>query len=70
MTIFSWAWIGMAVLFLVIEGVALVVKDRPNRPATLSSHIWWLIQGVGIWHQLARVALVAGLAALTTHLLQ
>lgn len=65
----SVAWILWALAFVVIEGAALVVKDRPGRPATLSAHIWWLVRGAGLWHHLARLALAAGLAWLVPHLL-
>jgi hypothetical protein len=63
------AWAIWAAAFCAVEGAGLVVKDRPGRPATLSAHFWWLIQGAGPWHHLARVGLVAGLAWLSIHLL-
>jgi hypothetical protein len=56
-------------LFCLIEGCALVVKDTPGHPATLSAHVWWLVRGAGLWHHLARVGLLLGLAWLTVHLL-
>jgi hypothetical protein len=63
------AWLLWAGGFAAIEGAALVVKDRPNRPATLSAHVWWLISGAAWWHRLARVVLLCGLAWLSVHLL-
>lgn len=69
MTWESWAWLAMAAVFLVVEGVALVQKDRPGSPRTLSANIWWLVRGAGTWHVIARWLLTTGLAALTAHLL-
>lgn len=69
MTIFSWLWIVWALAFAVLETVALIRKDRPGSPASLSSQVWWLTQGTGPWHQLARAVLVFGLGWLTPHLL-
>jgi hypothetical protein len=69
MSAWSIAWIAWALAFVGIEGAALMRKDRPGRPATLSAHVWWLVRGTGTWHQLARAALVFGLGWLTHHLL-
>lgn len=64
----SVAWLAWVLAFAAIEGAALVRRDRPGRPATLSAHVWWLIRGAGWWHHLARVGLVCGLAWLSVHL--
>ena len=69
MTWESWAWLGMAVMFCVVEGVAIAQKDRPGHPRTASANVWWLIRGTGPWHLMLRQLLTIGLAALTTHLL-
>ena len=69
MNVFTWLWIAWGALFLGVEGSALVVKDRPGRPRTLSAHIWWLVRGAGAWHRIARGALALGLAWLTGHLM-
>lgn len=69
MTWQSWVWIGMAVAFLVVEGIAIAQKDRPGHPRTLSANVWWLVRGAGPWHVALRSLLAIGLAALTTHLL-
>lgn len=66
---FTWAWIGWALAFVAIEGLALVVKDRPGRPATLSAHVWWLVRGAGPGHTALRLMLAVGLGWLTHHLL-
>jgi len=69
MTWQSYAWLVLAAAFLVIEVAGLIQKDRPGHPRTLSATIWWLTQGTGTWHQLARAVLVFGLGWLTPHLL-
>jgi hypothetical protein len=65
----SYAWIAFAAVFAVVETVALIQKDRPGHPRTLSAQVWWLVQGTGPWHQIARAVLVFGLGWLTPHLL-
>jgi hypothetical protein len=65
----SYAWIAFAAVFAVVETVALIQKDRPGRPRTLSAQVWWLTQGTGPWHQIARAVLIFGLGWLTPHLL-
>ena len=37
MSLFTWAWIFWLVMFAVVEGWALVNKDRGD---TLSEHVW------------------------------
>lgn len=69
MTWESWTWVAWWATFAVVEGIGLWQKDRPGHPRTLSAQIWWLIQGAGLWHRLARVGLVAALAWLALHLL-
>lgn len=69
MSIFTVAWIIWAAAFAVIEGAALITKDRPGHPHTLSAHIWWLVRGAGPWHIIARIVLIFGLAWLSAHLL-
>ncbi len=69
MNVFSWLWVLWALAFAAVEGAALVVKDRPGAPHTLSATIWWLTRGAGRWHHLARLGLVFGLAWLCLHLL-
>jgi hypothetical protein len=64
----SWAWITWFGAFCVIEGFALGAKETPEHPATLSAQVWWLVRGVGMWHRIARVVLVCGLAWLSVHL--
>jgi hypothetical protein len=65
----SWVWLGMAAMFLVVEGIALHQKDRPGHPRTLSANVWWLVRGSGSVHVALRSLLAVGLAALTAHLL-
>jgi hypothetical protein len=65
----SVTWLAWALAFVLIEGAALVLGDQPDRPATLSAHIWQLVRGTTWWHRLARVVLVCGLAWLSVHLL-
>ena len=69
MTWESWVWLAMVAAFLVVEGVALVQKDRPGHPRTLSANVWWLVRGAGPVHVALRSLLAVGLAALTAHLL-
>jgi hypothetical protein len=80
----TWAWIALAVAFIVIEGVALFNSTRGD---TLSEHVWaWI--GVRTWEwgspnigphgrwpttpiwtlRVARTVLVSGLLWLTLHL--
>ena len=37
MTVYTWAWIFWFAFFVVVEGVALLDKDRGD---TLSEHVW------------------------------
>lgn len=69
MTWESWSYLGLFAAWAVVEGIGLAQKDRPGQPRTLSANIWWLIQGAGVWHHLARLGLVCGLAWLSLHLL-
>jgi hypothetical protein len=72
-TVFSWLWIIWGAAFAVIEGVALIIKDRPPTAAsgpqwrTLTANVRWLIAGAGPWHRVARAALVILLAWLPDH---
>ena len=67
MTVFSLLWLAWGAAFFVIEGVALVKKDRPNHLRTLTANVRWLISGAGRWHRVARIALVLLLAWLPGH---
>lgn len=67
MTAFSWLWIAWGAMFVGVEGSALLVKDRPQAPATLTANVRWLITGAGVWHHTARVALAVLLAWLPFH---
>lgn len=67
MNLFSWLWIAWGLAFLLVEGAALVVKDRPEAPRTLTANVRWLVSGAGRWHVAARVVLVALLAWLPGH---
>lgn len=70
MNVFSWVWLGLFVIgFGVTETIALIRKDRPGSPATLSANIRWLIAGTGPWHRAARILLILGLVWLPLHLL-
>ena len=72
MTFFSWLWVGWGVAFLVIEGVALVRKERGD---TLSEHVWRWFQlrgrkdGKKPWQIAVRFAFLAFWAWLTIHFL-
>lgn len=67
MNVFSWLWIAWGAVFVVVEAVALVRKDRPAKPRTLTANVRWLIQGAGVWHMTARGALIVLLAWLPWH---
>lgn len=67
MTVFSWLWIVWGAMFVGVEGAALVIKDRPAAPATLTANVRWLINGAGVWHHTARVILTVLLAWLPFH---
>lgn len=71
MNVFTWYWlIWFVVGFGVMETVALVrYPDRPGKPHTLSSQVWWLVKGAGLWHRLLRIAVLFLMAWLTVHLL-
>lgn len=68
MTAFTWAWIWWGAMFLVIEGLALLNKDKGD---TLSEHVWsWFsIKNKGPGWKWRRLALVAFLAWLVLHFL-
>ena len=65
----SWTYLALGLAWAVAETAGLVQKDRPGRPRTLSANIWWLVQGAGLWHHLARLGLLCGLVWLSVHLL-
>lgn len=69
MNAFTIAWVLWVLAFLAIEGIAILVKDKPGHPATLSAHVWWLARGAGPWHTALRLLLAAFLGWLTHHLL-
>jgi hypothetical protein len=72
-TVFSWLWICWGAAFALIEGAALIIKDRPPTAVsgpqlrTLTANVRWLIAGAGPWHRVARTALVVLLAWLPVH---
>ncbi len=68
MTGYSWFWLAWGVAALVVEGVALAKKDRPNKLRTLSANLIWLIRGAGPWHRVFRVGLLLFLVWLIAHL--
>jgi len=65
--VFSLLWILWGLAFVAIEGAALIVKDRPGVPRTLTANVRWLIAGAGWWHHTARVVLAVLLAWLPMH---
>lgn len=69
MNVYTLLWLLWAAAFAAIEGTALVVKDRPGTPRTLSAHVWWAVRGAGPWHHVARIGLALALAWLSAHLL-
>jgi hypothetical protein len=66
-TVFSWLWLIWGLAFIAVEGTALIVKDGPDRPRTLTANVRWLISGAGWWHYTARAVLAAALAWLPGH---
>jgi hypothetical protein len=46
------AWIILGAAAVVIESTAIIQKDKPGAPRTLTDNIRWLIKGRG-WHALA-----------------
>jgi hypothetical protein len=71
----TWAWVGWAAYFLVVEGMALF-NSRPGD--TLSEHVWAFIgvrpAGADLrdpsgWTRLRRFLVLAFLAWLSVHLL-
>jgi len=66
-TVFALLWLLWGLAFVAIEGAALVVKDTPGHPRTLTAVVRWLISGAGWWHHTARVVLAVVLAWLPGH---
>ncbi|XVU25827.1 hypothetical protein ACQPZJ_01845 [Actinoplanes sp. CA-054009] len=72
MSVWLWLWIGWALYFLVVEGIALFNSRAGD---TLSEHVWaFLGFSEGIrrpsgWTRLRRFLLLAFLAWLIVHLL-
>ena len=63
---YTYAWIAWLVAFLVIEGKAIVNKDKGD---TLSEHVWkWfkIDEGESNWH-LSRIALTGFMGWLVAH---
>jgi hypothetical protein len=74
-SLWTWAWAGWAVYFLVVEGMALF-NSKPGD--TLSEHVWAFIgirrkaadpRDPSGWTRLRRFAVLAFLAWLSVHLL-
>jgi hypothetical protein len=73
---FTWAWVGWAVYFAVVEGLALT---NSRRGGTLSEHIWAFVGSryvankpaakVTGWVRLRRFLTLAFLAWLSAHFL-
>ena len=67
---FTWFWIGWLLLFVVIEGVALIRKERGD---TLSEKVWawfWLKGDKGklqAWQVVLRVGFIGFWAWLSLH---
>ena len=72
MTVFSWLWIAWGVLFMIIEGVAIVRKERGD---TLSELVWAWFQLRGRkddkkpWQVILRIVFMAFWCWLTVHFL-
>lgn len=72
MTVWTWAWLGWAAYFGIVEGMALTNSRDGD---SLSEHVWWWLgysegvrQPTG-WTRLRRFLLLAGLTWLAVHLL-
>ena len=67
MTAYTWAWIFWLAFFAVVEGVALLDKDRGD---TLSEHVWsWFkIKDKPRQWTWRRIVLAAFLAWLLVHM--
>lgn len=63
------AWIVLAAAAVTLETIALIRKDTPTQPRTLTANIRWLITGAGWGHWVARGVLIGLLAWLPGHLL-
>lgn len=68
MTVYTWAWIFWLALFAVIEGAAIIDRDRGD---TLSEHVWaWFgVRGKPKGYKARRFVLLAFLAWLVVHLI-
>lgn len=66
--IYTWLWIGWLVVFVLIEGAALLHKPYGD---TLSEHVWhWAgISGKGRFVKLRRLALLIVVTWLLVHML-
>jgi len=71
-SVWGWLWVGWIVIFLVIEGAALINKERGD---TLSEHVWSWFQlkgrkdGKKPWQMVLRFVFVAFWIWLTLHFL-
>jgi hypothetical protein len=74
-SLWTWAWLGWAVYFLVVEGMALANSRSSD---TLSEHVWAFIgirrKGADLrnpsgWTRLRRFLVLAFMAWLSVHLL-
>lgn len=69
MTWESWVWAFWLVAALGVEGIALIQKDRPGKPRTLSANLRWLVQPAAGWHTTVRWLFVLFLAWFKPHIL-
>ena len=67
MTVYTWAWVFWLAFFVVVEGVALIDKDRGD---TLSEHVWkWFkVKDKPRQWTWRRIVLTAFLAWLLVHM--
>jgi len=82
---FTWAWVGFAAYFAVVEGVALYQSGKATGRGeadprdTLSEHLWYwfgvnrggtgVMRDSNVWARLRRVALGAAVLWLGVHLM-
>lgn len=74
MTVYSWLWVGWGLMFVGVETLAIVSKDKPaadGQPAklrTLSANLRWVASAAGWWHVAARIVMAGVLVWLLPHL--
>lgn len=69
MTWQAWVYLGLFIAWAITESIALIQKDTPQKPRTLSAVLRWLVQPVAGWHMHLRYGFMIFIAWFSPHIL-